>query len=388
VAEFNALMGDLRIVPPIEPNALLRPPTQADAWSQNTGAVGDWMAQQRAISAERGLWNDETGLPTQAGVLDAARQASMNLLLSTSAPGFKAYHGSPHSFDRFDVSKIGTGEGAQAYGHGLYFAENEGVARGYRDNLTVKPITPELKAAQDAYNKAYWDVPTGGTQAEFDAAIARRDAAQAEMRRVQTEWEAQPGPKGSMYEVNIKADPEHFLHWDKPLSEQSPHVQKVMAERFDLRPGGVNERAAYLASLPNDELRAVATKALDNPNILGDAPEFTRLMKEAPDIDHNAVWDIQRAALHPEGWGSYSRQPTTMGDIYRDYLGRSPEVSAQLRDAGIPGIRYLDQGSRGAGEGSHNAVVFDDATIEILRKYGLAGLMLGGGAAAAGSQQQ
>ena len=45
----------------------------------------------------------------------------------------KAYHGSPHDFERFDLSKIGTGEGAQAYGHGLYFAENEGVAKGYRE---------------------------------------------------------------------------------------------------------------------------------------------------------------------------------------------------------------------------------------------------------------
>ncbi len=48
-----------------------------------------------------------------------------------------AYHGSPHDFDRFDLSKIGTGEGAQAYGHGLYFAENEGVAKGYRDTLSA-----------------------------------------------------------------------------------------------------------------------------------------------------------------------------------------------------------------------------------------------------------
>ena len=46
-----------------------------------------------------------------------------------------ADHGSPHSFDKFDMSKIGTGEGAQAYGHGLYFADNEGVAKSYRENL-------------------------------------------------------------------------------------------------------------------------------------------------------------------------------------------------------------------------------------------------------------
>src|SRR6188768_661108 len=50
--------------------------------------------------------------------------------------GIKAYHGSPHDFERFDSSKIGTGEGAQAYGHGLYFAEREGVAKDYRDKLS------------------------------------------------------------------------------------------------------------------------------------------------------------------------------------------------------------------------------------------------------------
>src|SRR5690606_14870554 len=58
--------------------------------------------------------------------------------LSAAQPGIRAYHGSPHDFDRFDMSKIGTGEGAQAYGHGLYFAEAEDVARSYRDALQHK----------------------------------------------------------------------------------------------------------------------------------------------------------------------------------------------------------------------------------------------------------
>ncbi|MBK8467847.1 MAG: hypothetical protein IPL32_18705 [Chloracidobacterium sp.] len=42
----------------------------------------------------------------------------------------------------------------------------------------------------------------------------------------------------------------------------------------------------------------------------------------------------------------------------------------QLREAGIPGIRYLDQMSRNAGDGTSNYVVFDDSIIEILKKYG------------------
>ena len=41
-----------------------------------------------------------------------------------------------------------------------------------------------------------------------------------------------------------------------------------------------------------------------------------------------------------------------------------------LRDAGIPGIRYLDGGSRGAGQGTSNYVVFDSDLTEILKRNG------------------
>jgi hypothetical protein len=46
--------------------------------------------------------------------------------------GHIAYHGSPHKFDKFSLDKIGTGEGAQAYGHGLYLAESPEVAQTYK----------------------------------------------------------------------------------------------------------------------------------------------------------------------------------------------------------------------------------------------------------------
>lgn len=54
---------------------------------------------------------------------------------------------------------------------------------------------------------------------------------------------------------------------------------------------------------------------------------------------------------------------------------RSRQAAAQaLRESGIPGIKYLDAGSRASGQGSRNYVVFDDSLIEILRKYGVSGL--------------
>src|SRR5579864_5190846 len=42
----------------------------------------------------------------------------------------------------------------------------------------------------------------------------------------------QPKSPGSMYQVNIGADPEHFLDWDKPLSEQHPVVQDALQGQF------------------------------------------------------------------------------------------------------------------------------------------------------------
>ena len=65
--------------------------------------------------------------------------------MGLTGPGLaiKAYHGSPYDFERFDMSKIGTGEGAQAYGHGLYFAENhEPMAREIYALTTVEEQMP------------------------------------------------------------------------------------------------------------------------------------------------------------------------------------------------------------------------------------------------------
>ena len=54
-----------------------------------------------------------------------------------------AYHGTPHRFDEFSLDAIGTGEGAQAHGWGLYFAENKEVSEDYRKKLAGGYIMPQ-----------------------------------------------------------------------------------------------------------------------------------------------------------------------------------------------------------------------------------------------------
>lgn len=56
----------------------------------------------------------------------------MNILLNE----VEAYHGSPYDFEKFDVSAIGSGEGFQAHGWGLYFALHDETSKGYQDRLS------------------------------------------------------------------------------------------------------------------------------------------------------------------------------------------------------------------------------------------------------------
>jgi len=247
----------------------------------------------------------------------------------TSPSGIRAYHGSPHDFDKFSMSKIGTGEGAQAYGHGLYFAEAEDVARAYRDSLSSGMWekakfngTPVFDLPDPLRKKLYYNF--GGFQTVDDAiesqkaSVARyldeaggdvTDAIYqdelATLRWMEDAAAKLQLPKGRMYEVNIKANPEDFLDWDKPLSEQ-PRIAKI-AEHWA------------------------------NQGLI-----------ETPEPDDTVGQFIK--GLHGGEW------------MQREFV-----------NDGIPGIRYLDAKSRAAGEGSRNYVVFDEDLIEIVKKYGIAG---------------
>ena len=306
--------------------------------------------------------------------------------------GIRAYHGSPHDFDKFDLSKIGTGEGAQAYGHGLYFAENEGVAGQYRNKLSNRPDVhvggePFLKGGDqfDIFAKndadrtvasrlSSWaqhqaiagDAP-GTTEAaisnvrndlvngmdmakrrgDFDLWKRLNDQSVALDRFVERGIELKPN--GRLYEVRINANPEDFLDWDKPLSAQS---EKVKAAIEPLA------RAIVEKGHPEDNTRY--------------------LVKSGSGVQHALTkWGADRLASKAEPF-------KTVDDlIYRH--GREKLTDA-LREAGVQGIKYFDQQSRGTGEGTRNYVVFRDDIISILKKYGLAGLLAGGAAATQGQE--
>jgi hypothetical protein len=272
--------------------------------------------------------------------------------------GIRAYHGSPHDFDRFDMSKIGTGEGAQAYGHGLYFADSEGVARSYRDTLSNRDPSGYAKAhlnAQNLVNKV-------GGDAEYAAQVLRGQLEQGgdefttqklkdTLDFITSGKYAEPlPPAGRMYEVEINADPDTFLDWDKPLSEQPEAVRKAVARDA----GPEFDKAA-------DEYSTAYNAYMSRPE--NPTPEETAALEKA-------VQDSYQRMIELRGNGNL-----TGAGVYHELAKGQPWAlgSEELRKAGIPGIKYLDAGSRAAGDGSRNYVVFDARLISIVRKYGIAG---------------
>ena len=355
--------------------------------------------------------------------------------------GITAYHGSPHDFDKFSLDAIGTGEGAQAYGHGLYFAENEGVARWYRDNLAmdvadikvtgdapdgairrvrqslqnftdrggmvspsiVEDVIKDLETSRDVSQRF---LETDGfdkvAYSNFSTTVDALDA----LRR--GDISIDPPNPGRMYEVNINADPDDFLDWDAPLSQQPPKVRDALGRIMESQP------TLPLHAMSHTELRE-ALEAMDrNGNYrtwedTGEVitrPELLEIAEGMRDEDPEAWAEyFEKPLLLPDqpGKGIYHQltsagigHPNVAAATGRDGLLARVKSMAQdgplashsaasLREAGIPGIRYLDGNSRGVGEGTRNYVLFDDSLVDIIRKYGLAGL-LGGGVAA--RQQQ
>jgi len=286
--------------------------------------------------------------------------------------GVRAYHGSPHTFERFDMSKIGTGEGAQAYGRGLYFAEAEDVARGYRERLSygnIKnkfleelPADADFEEVDDLIEQNYFTPD----QTQFLKELKNNDwlgfdypsqAITAATRGSLDDYDPSPALKdaidklGRMYEVRIDADPEDFLDWDKPLSEQ-PQVARALGYAAPEEIAAMKDevRAGLARIAPDGDL----SRFFDSPT-----PEFERLRQ------------LDSEARRLSDWTGMTGQDLGFR-LFQDPVHSATNVKDAAR-SGIPGIRYLDAGSRGAGDGSRNYVVFDDRLISIVRMYGIGG---------------
>jgi hypothetical protein len=304
-------------------------------------------------------------------------------LLPGSEKMIRAYHGSPHDFEKFDISKVGTGEGAQAYGHGLYFAENPAVAEQYKTELanhTVGGEPLDLGNPTHLASALVKDYKSRALALSRSSERLSRDPNNEllgnaiDILKSGREIPPYKTTPGKTYEVNIKSDPEHFFEWEKPLSEQSPKVQQALAKISHPEADEVKTAIATVEKQPKNPQQQLRLKQLkDALNSVTKGPSFYSSVGRG---NRRMIPEKELEGIYPEGMRKNVRE---LSDV---------AAARVLKEAGIPGIRYLDQGSRAGGKGSYNYVVFDDKTIEILKKYGLAGLGVGLGAEGTGKPDE
>lgn len=154
-----------------------------------------------------------------------------------------AYHGSPHEFDKFTTSKIGTGEGAQAFGWGLYFTDMEDIAKHYAQNLSKSTQNDQLdflkkallnnkitekdfKEIDEIWNNLSLSIGFYGSEHAFEELISKLKDNNSAIDFLKQNKENFLKPKnGMIYQVKLhkdkKPDQYNWLEWDKPISEKN-----------------------------------------------------------------------------------------------------------------------------------------------------------------------
>jgi hypothetical protein len=305
------------------------------------------------------------------------------------AQGIRAYQGSPHNFaaerlvrmpdgstqyivgqpdvlpdvpagaevlqdfpiGRMRMDKLGTGEGAQAYGHGLYVAEAEPVALEYRQRLARVGTAEAEKIGIPPSQLNTFQMFARQTDPSQPEAAARDFANWTGIPYTPELVQAYKNTfknSGKVYEVNINADPEDFINFDAPFEQQPPNVQNYFGylARGERKPTG-EDLARRMES--NIYIQEAAQAGIPGIRYLDEGSR-----NQAVQPYYNIIRESDNAVVQQK--------------IARD---EAPSVGEGFRAEGP-----IDPRTR-------NYVVFDDNLISIVRKYGIAGAaaMLGVSAA-------
>jgi hypothetical protein len=276
-----------------------------------------------------------------------------------------AFHGSPHKFDRFSTENIGSGEGHQAYGWGLYFAGDKKVAEFYKDALS----RPD-RAIIDITSLR--ETPSEEVQAGLDAIQTwlsrdlKRNPHSYQRGRKPDAFSLKEEFTRDRDEAQAALDSgEHPNYRGKPLSAQDRkwYEEQVEASNQALRVLDDYGFYYYVETTSQGykvELAPEADEFLDLDAVLDDqAPEIARKLQSTD-------WYAGVADSLEDRADAAGFNPTGLDLIrFMEEEFDPREVSKLLLDAGIRGNKYLDGNSRRSGKGSLNYVIFDDADVEI-----------------------
>ena len=280
-----------------------------------------------------------------------------------------AWHGSPHDFDEFDLGAIGTGEGNQVHGWGLYFAKDKKVSDLYRRELSLihdvdkgtlfKVDVPDTKTMIDEQQSL--NVLSKETKQNLNAAINALPEQEKEV--FINEYTNSPlfnhYAKKEIDELQSdfdRLDTEYNLLKDKYLDEYIDGELNTIAQR------NINR----LAEKYNIDLKALK----ENPNSIKD------IKNQLDTMWFNAFKESGMAGkkYREVYWGKYKNDFSTLlndgGINGRDFytalskaLGGAKQASEHLNKYGVKGITYIGE------QDGRCYVVFDDKAIKVIEKY-------------------
>ena len=309
------------------------------------------------------------------------------------APKFsiKTYHGSQASFDKFDHSFMGSGEGAQAYGWGTYVSEVEGIAKAYAKQNAAKHGMPrdykiaqlhlnhakfEYEKVQRAYNnsKAYIDSLKEDLQ-NYRESMARRKEkvayfAQNNMpetvdKLLKQIKRAEDTIKVTENDINMRTND---LEGWKPKLEEVKKKYEEEQKKFDAIPKPQIERNLYSVDIPDDT----------GENYIGWDEKMTPRMR---DIRKEILEDNGYKLVDSDDMRDYfedrdgkeyelfKEQYKTGGTFYEELaqlLHSQKLASLALKEYGFDGVKVIAERNTGGNkEGKMNYVIFDENNAQI-----------------------
>ena len=280
-----------------------------------------------------------------------------------------AWHGSPHDFDTFDLGAIGTGEGNQAHGWGLYFAKDKKVSDLYRRELSLihdvdkgtlfKVDVPDTKTMIDEQQSL--NILSKETKQSLNAAINALPEQEKEV--FINEYTNSPlfnhYAKKGIDELGSKfnqLDTEYNLLKDKYLDKYIEGELNTITQRTINR----------LAEKYNIDLKALK----ENPDSIKDVKNQLDTMWFNAFTEYGMASKKYREIY----WGKYKEDFSTLlndsGINGRDFylalskaLGGAKKASEHLNEYGVKGITYVGE------QDGRCYVVFDDKAIKVIEKY-------------------
>lgn len=284
-----------------------------------------------------------------------------------------ALHASPHSFRKFSTDYMGQGEGAQAYGWGLYFAENPEVNRAYMDRFSQNKET--LIREIEAYSeRKFYSVHSDLIYTLRQLSVLYPDKVLADGLRQYINTESVRVKKRR--EEAGDDVPNYMAHILKREEEKLKDLQQILNW---IHSGGELSAEMLSASNYRVELNVDDSVLLDWDRPV---PENLRALMQSSPVE--AVRELAGAlSTNRDGTKYWTYQDYTGEAIYKklmddlfmdrprsevpDKNGRQKAASLALLDSGIKGIRYADGLSRReeGDEQTYNYVIFDGHDIKI-----------------------